>query len=179
MNVFIAQQKSIEQEDSSISEERIWEITQQKGGESVLFYRYGFKHSLKDGEENALFQLGSLMQLENDIFDVYKDYQSKIYTIPNTIVKVEELKKLYTEQKDLFVDLCYKMDYPQKNIRLFLDRIMPVVNRAYVCFNQYQRLEKKNKSIFDVAVFSRKELICDMEKPKNLLRTIYYHVKSK
>jgi len=178
MNVFNAQKKSLEQENSAISQSRIWEITQQKGGESVLFYRYGFKHSLKDGEENALFQLGSLMQLENDIFDVYKDLQSKIYTLPVLIHKVEELKKFYTKQKDLFVELSYKMDYPKENVKLFLDRIIPIINRAYVCFKQYKKLEKSNKNIFDASKFSRKQLICDMEKPINLLRTILFQINS-
>jgi hypothetical protein len=179
MNVFNAQKKSLEQENSVISQSRIWEITQQKGGESVLFYRYGFKHSLKDGEENALFQLGSLMQLENDIFDIFKDLQSKIYTLPILIHKVEELKKFYTKQKDLFVELSYKMDYPKENVKQFLDRIMPIVNRAYVCFKQYKKLEKSNNNVFDASKFSRKQLICDMEKPINLFRTILYQVNSR
>ena len=179
MNVFKAQQMSIEQEDSSISQSRIWEITQQKGGESVLFYRYGFKHSLKDGEEEALFQLGSLMQLENDIFDVYKDSQSGIYTLPIITDNVEELKNLYTEQVDLFVELSYKMDYPKESVKLFLDRLMPVINRAYVCFVKYKKLEKDNKKIFDVHAFTRKQLICDMEKLSNFLRTVSYQINSK
>jgi SAM-dependent methyltransferase len=179
MNVFKAQQISIEQEDSSISQSRIWEITQQKGGESVLFYRYGFKHSLKDGEEEALFQLGSLMQLENDIFDVYKDSQSGIYTLPIVADKVEEIKKIYTEQVNLFIELCYKMDYPKDNVKQFLDRIMPIVNRAYVCFKQYKKLEKRNNNVFDASKFSRKQLICDMEKLGNFLRTILYQVNSR
>jgi len=179
MNVFKAQQMSIEQEDSSISQSRIWEITQQKGGESVLFYRYGFKHSLKDGEEEALFQLGSLMQLENDIFDVYKDSQSGIYTLPIITDNVEELKNLYTEQVNLFVELSYKMDYPKESVKLFLDRLMPVINRAYVCFRKYKKLEKNNNKVFDVPAFTRKQLICDMEKLGNFLRTVLCQINSK
>jgi hypothetical protein len=179
MNVFKAQQMSIEQEDSSINQLRVWEITQQKGGESVLFYRYGFKHRLKDGEEEALFQLGSLMQLENDIFDVYKDSQSGIYTLPIITDNIEELKKLYTEQVNIFIELCYKMDYPKESVKLFLDRLMPVINRAYVCFRNYKKLEKNNKNVFDVPAFTRKQLICDMEKLGNFLRTVSYQINSK
>ncbi len=178
LDVFDAQIMSKKQEISSITNSIIWDITKRKGGVSVLFYRYGFKHELKEGEKEALYQLGVLMQLENDIFDTYKDFQSGIYTLPTTTDKIVDLKNLYTEQTNLFIDLSYKMNYPTESIRLFLDRLMPVINRAYVCFYQYQKIENINKSIFDVSKFSRKQLICDMENPFNFLRTIFYQIRS-
>ena len=171
-----AQVASVEQEDPNINKERIWEITKLKGGVSVLFYRTAFDNLPAKGEEEALFQLGSLMQLENDIFDIHKDYQSNIFTLPTTINKVSELRILYGEQINHFVKLCYLMDYPKKQVEQFLDCVMPVLNRGFVCLDTYQKLENTNSGVFDVASFTRKQLICDMEKPGNFIRTIKYQL---
>ncbi|NQU33248.1 MAG: hypothetical protein HQ521_08440 [Bacteroidetes bacterium] len=176
--VFEAQNFSVEQENSDIIKDRIWEITQKKGGDSVLFYRSGFDNKTLEGEKEALFQLGALMQFENDIFDIYKDYKSKIYTIPTTIHIVYEIRKLYREQLVSFIDLSYKMHYLNKQIIQFLDIVMPVINRGFVCLDQYQKLENKNNGLFTIDSFTRKQLICDMEKPRNMLRTIAYQIKN-
>jgi len=38
-------------------------------------------------------------------------------------------------------------------------------------------LQLKSKGKFDVASYRRKELICDMQKPKNQLQAIQYYFK--
>ena len=178
LHVHHAQVASVEQENPEIDRERIWEITRLKGGDSVLFYRTAYDNLLAKGEEEALFQLGSLMQLENDIFDIYKDAKAKIATLPTTISKVIELRQLYEEQVSLLIDLCYKMDYPEKHVKQFLGRVMPVINRGFVCLDRYKHLEKNSGVAFEITSFTRKQLICDMEKPGSLLSTIGYQLKS-
>lgn len=177
--VYEAQVMSVDQENSTVENSRIWEITRKKGGNSVLFYRTAFDNLPAIGEEEALFQLGSIMQLENDIFDIYKDAKSNIATLPATLSKVSDLRLLYEEQIKLLIGICNKMDYPKKRIVQFLDRIMPVINRGLVCLDQYQQLEKNNRGEFDITCFSRKQLICDMEKPGNILRSIKYQLINK
>ena len=179
MKVHLAQVASVEQENPEIDKARIWEITRLKGGDSVLFYRTAYDNLPVAGEEEALFQLGSLMQLENDIFDIYKDANAKIATLPTTLFQVSELSALYVGQINIFINLCYKMDYPEKQVKQFLNRVMPVINRGFVCLDQYQRLEKNNGGVFDLNSFTRKQLICDMEKLGNLLRTIRYQLMNK
>ncbi len=176
VKVHKAQIESIEQEVIGISEKRVWEITSHKGGDSVLFYREGFGNNMVDGEKETMFQLGTLMQYENDIFDVYKDNKSGIKTIPTTVNKVSELRNRYLHEMDLFIGLCHRMNYPDNNIRLFLNRVMPVINRGFVCLDQYQKLEEVNNGNFSIDSFTRKQLICDMEKPKNILKTFYYQI---
>lgn len=173
-----AQVMSVEQENPDIKKSRIWDITRNKGGYSVLFYRTAFDMLPKVGEEEALFQLGSILQLENDVFDIYKDAKSKIATLPTTLSKVVELRKHYKEQISLLLELCYTMDYSSKRIKLFLDRMIPVINRGLVCLDHYQRLEDNNGGKFDISGFSRKQLICDMEKSGNILRAIKYQLSN-
>jgi len=176
MLVHKAQVASVEQENPNISNTRIWDITCLKGGESVLFYRTAFDNLFVAGEKEALFQLGSIMQFENDIFDIYKDFKNGIQTLPTTVTKANELRKLYVEQMELFIKLCYKMEFPNRQISHFLDGVMPVLNRGFVCLDRYQLLENNNNGFFDLKSFSRKQLICDMETIRNLLKTIKYQV---
>lgn len=175
MLVHKAQVASVEQENPKVSHARIWEITCLKGGESVLFYRTAFDNLFVAGEKEALFQLGSIMQFENDIFDIYKDFKNGIQTLPTTVTKSNKLRKLYSEQIKLFIKLCYKMDFPNGQISNFLDGVMPVLNRGFVCLDRYQFLENNN-DFFDLKSFNRKQLICDMETIRNLLRTIKYQI---
>ena len=165
---------SIEQEDRGITYNRLLEITNNKGGNSVLYYRFGLDNLPDEREIDVLFQLGSTMQLENDLFDVYKDLQSGIVTIPNSTEKVSDIRKLYTDQFQKFISLSHHMHYPKKNIVSFLDIIMPIINRGMVCLDQFDKLARKNGGVFDPFNNSRKELICDMETPGNFFKTIGY-----
>ncbi len=178
MQVHKAQVASVEQENCNIGSERIWEITRLKGGDSVLFYRTALDNLLVSGEEEALFQLGSLMQFENDIFDIYKDFEDNIATLPTTISKINVLRNLYVDHMNKFINLCYKINYPNNQIKQFLNKVMPVLNRGFVCLDSYQKLEHSNKGSFDIKCFSRKQLICDMEKPENFLKTLQYQLSS-
>jgi hypothetical protein len=40
-----------------------------------------------------------------------------------------------------------------------------------------ERNEKKTNNIFQVEKYERKDLICDLEKPVNILKTIHYYLK--
>ncbi len=170
---------SIEQENPDIPYDRLLEITNNKGGNSVLYYRYGMDSLPDQHEIDALFKLGSLMQLENDIFDVHKDIQTGIVTIPNNTTDIADLKSLYLSLLNAFIELSYRMKYPVRNITRFLDIIMPIVNRGFVCIDQYHAVAKKNNGLFEPKQNSRKELICDMETIKNFLRTVQYCYRNK
>lgn len=176
MLVHKAQISSVEQENLNISKKRIVDITKQKGGDSVLFYRTAFDNFYAEGEKEALYHLGFLLQYENDIFDVYKDTVSGIYTYPTTCTKVSNLRKLYIGEMENVIDLVKKMDYPHRQKRAFLDRLMPVIVRGFVCLDNYKKLENTNNGRFIVESFSRKQLICDMEKISNILKTIKYQI---
>lgn len=172
-----AQLESLKQEALTLGQDEIWEITKQKGGESVLFYRTAFNHRLEKGEAVALYQLGALMQLENDVFDLYKDAQGNIDTLPTTIRPIQLLRKKFDAELEKMLLSCRDMDYPRRQVSRFLDRIMPIICRAYVAFEQYEKLEGENNAVFNINSFTRKQLICDLEKPRNFLKAMYYQIK--
>ena len=87
---------SKQQDAPGLSYEVMKDITIRKGAESLLYYRTAFEHPLKNGEEKMLYCLGGLMQLSNDIFDVYKDQKAGVGTLVTTATKIEDLRFYYS-----------------------------------------------------------------------------------
>jgi len=179
IKVFDAQVLSKKQTLPNIDKEIIKSITYQKGGISLLFYRCALSQAMSKEEENLFYKLGGLMQLENDIFDIYKDHQGGIKTLVTTETKIENLQKIYEYLIGEIHEIVLKTKYPTKSKKKFLRIISMIICRGNVCLDMLQSKERLTNSIFAIDEYSRKDLICDMEKPLNILRTINYYSKSR
>ena len=159
----------------SLNASEILRITIQKGGVSVLFYRTVLSNPLNKEEKEALYQMGGLMQLGNDIFDVYKDCQGKIDTPATTATKISEVRKLFQTQMEKSFSLFFKTSYSHKNIKRFLRLIsMSLCSRCFVCLDQLEEKERTSNNVFTPHQYNRKDLICDMQKTSNKWKTIKY-----
>ena len=66
---------------------------------------------------------------------------------------------------------CFNnLSFEKKNIRSFYLQFMILFGMGLVSLNQYIDLQEKNKGFFNARLFSRKELVCDMQKRANLFR---------
>ncbi len=176
--VFYAQLLSKQQNSPGLSYEVIKDITMLKGAESLLYYRTAFAHSLKTGEQKMLYALGGLMQLSNDIFDVYQDHQNVVSTLVTTTTKIKELRCYYAAILQVATRAAYRSGYPKKNVRKFMDIIsIGIFSRCYVCLKQLEKLEKRTKGIFELQAYSRKDLICDMDTVGNKWKSLRYLFK--
>ncbi len=176
--VFHAQLLSKQQAKPGLSYEIIKDITLRKGAESLLYYRTVFENPFKKGEEKMLYCLGGLMQLSNDIFDVYKDHKNSISTLVTIASKINELRLLYSALLQIGIEAAYKSGYPKKNVRKFLGIIsIGIFSRCYVCLDQLEKNEKRSGNVFDLKQYQRKDLICDMDTAANKWRSLRYHLK--
>ena len=176
--VFQAQLLSKQQDAPGLSYEVIKDITIRKGAESLLYYRTAFEHPMRNGEEKMLYSLGGLMQLSNDIFDVYKDYQSGVNTLATTATKIESLRFHYWAVLQIGTDAAFRLGYARKNIRKFLGLIsIGIFSRCFVCLDQLEKIEKRTGGVFDLKSYNRKDLICDMDTVGNKLKSLWYHLK--
>ena len=176
--VFHAQLLSKQQAKPGLSYEVIKDITLRKGAESLLYYRTAFENPFKKGEEKMLYCLGGLMQLSNDIFDVYKDHQKGISTLVTRATKIKELRFLYSALLKIGTEATYKSGYPKKNIRKFLGIIsIGIFSRCYVCLEQLEKNEKRSGNVFDPKQYRRKDLVCDMDTAVNKWKSLKYHLK--
>ena len=175
--VHLAQVKSREQYQSSMNEDELKEITFLKGGVSLLFYRAGLEGEMSEPENELLYNLGALMQLENDIFDIYKDYQGEISTLATTETKISHLRSIYRDRFDKTKESLRKTSFSEKNKKKFFKFISLIICRGFVCLDCLEENEKLTGNKFELDKYIRKQLICDMEKPKNILKTISYYSK--
>jgi hypothetical protein len=92
--VYSAQLESKKQVESFIDRNEIEKITFDKGGTSLLFYRSSFLPAASAEEEKLIYDLGSIMQLANDIFDVYKDREAAVRTLVTETDSIQLIRLL-------------------------------------------------------------------------------------
>lgn len=172
--VFHTQQQSIQQQQAGDEAGRIEEVTFLKGGASFIYYRLCLEHDLSKAEENLLYHLGGLMQMGNDIFDVWEDHGAGISTIATRCRNIKELRENFSNKYAETFRLAYNTPYRKKNIRQFLQISSLALGRVFVCLDQFEKLQATTNNEFQLRSYSRKQLICDMQKPKNQWKAINY-----
>lgn len=172
-----AQVESRKQENNSTSNAEIKDITLHKGGTSLIFYRSAFSPAATAKEEKLLYDLGGLMQLSNDIFDVYKDREGGIHTLVTDATHISDLREQYIAVLNECYANAFETGFGFKNSRTFLDIIsIGIFSRCLVCLDQLQSNEQFTGGTFRVQQYTRKQLICDMDKKLNLARAAWKHI---
>ena len=177
LNVYKAQVQSKEQKDDSISTKRLLDITFQKGGSSVIFYRSAVAPAASAAELKLLHNLGGMMQFSNDIFDIYKDREAGITTLITQTKNINDIKTLFKSRLHEYYQDAFEIGFPKKNVRKFLNIIsIGIFSRCFVFLDQLENNQRSTNNIFDVHQYSRKQLICDMDKKTNMLRSAWSHI---
>ncbi|UCF12391.1 MAG: class 1 isoprenoid biosynthesis enzyme [Thermoplasmatales archaeon] len=105
----ISQLMSIYQlSDKKISKESLSKITFPKGGISLLALMHLMAPKMKEKQRKAIYELGAVLQLIDDIQDTKEDLRSGIQTLPNQkLLDHQDLKKLFFGAVN---NLIYKCD---------------------------------------------------------------------
>lgn len=174
LKVYYAQQKSLLQKEKGPDHFQLKECTLLKGGTSFVFYRLCLFDVPTKDEEEMIFHLGGLMQLGNDIFDVWKDLQEGTQTIATQANNINELRKLFTSEILRVQSLTMQLPFPEKRKKKFMQLTILLMSRVFVILDQFEKLQEGSGNVFQPEIYSRKQLICDMEKPKNQFRATRY-----
>lgn len=172
-NVFEAQQHSQKQQ-SELSADDLKMITYAKGGSSFVFYRLCLDNPLEEAEEKLVYHLGGLMQLGNDIFDLWEDIQTGTFTAATSSTDIKKLRELFTNEFNLTFLLAQNTPYPEIQVDLFLNLIKLGLSRVFVCLDQFQKIQVLNSDKFEPEKYERKQLICDMQKASNQIKAMHY-----
>ncbi|CAN5191869.1 hypothetical protein BH23BAC2_BH23BAC2_21920 [soil metagenome] len=175
--VFKAQQKSEAQKLKVVSGAIIKDLTCSKGGSSFIFYRLCLEHELSREEEDLLFHLGGVMQLGNDIFDVWEDHQSQTTTAATGTKDIQTLRKFFITELEKTGELAWSTYYKKKDIEKFLQIVHLALARVFVCLDQFEKLQISTGNTFCIEKYTRKQTICDMQKPANQLNSIKYFLQ--
>lgn len=176
LEVFNAQQTSLSQKRSA-SDEEISELTFLKGGSSFKYYRLCLTQPVEEKEEAMIFQLGGLMQLGNDIFDVWEDARDGISTMATNSSNIKMLGEKFSQELDKTKTLVQATDYDIINKKKFQRMINLAIARVFVCLDQFEALESSSGGKFFVKNYSRTQLICDMQKGVNQFKAIDHYLR--
>jgi hypothetical protein len=168
-----AQDASLKQfQKNRLSYEELYKITFDKGGYFTLLYRSVLKKDLIKDEEEAIYLLGGILQLTNDMFDLYKDYKNGQQTLFTNTNDIEKLRDLYLQSIDEMIAKFLELDYPSPQKKEALLKIFTVLSRGSICIDQLLNCQKKTGNVFKPEKYTRADLICDMEKVSNIIRSI-------
>jgi hypothetical protein len=173
-NVLDIQIETIKQTKRDISKEEMERITYTKGAVSVIIYHQCLDEIADAQMLEVLFLVGSLYQLGNDIFDLYKDVRDNIYTLINTCEDYILFKKNFLERVRLQNQKIMALPYSQKDKKEFCIVMNTINARSVVALDQFIKLQKKKKEKIDWWKLERKDMIVDMEKPLNILSWMRY-----
>ncbi|TNE29712.1 MAG: hypothetical protein EP346_05495 [Bacteroidetes bacterium] len=173
--VYLAQLNSKAQAASGNSWEALKKITFDKGGASFLYYRSAMENRASEAENLMLFTLGGTMQLENDLFDVYKDRESGVETLATNANSISELRQLYYDRQRESDRCLEATEFPKAQKVRFRNFTRVILVRGNVCLDELEKTAATTGGVFDVNAYERKQLVCDMESRKNVMASIRYN----
>lgn len=154
----------------TLKSEELKHITAQKGGYSVLLFRRVLHHDLSAEERNALYQFGYLIQLCDDIFDLWFDYQEGIATLATAAARHGDFRHLSTLFEHQVADTRQafrRTAYSRGKIETALRVVHFIVSITRVCLMEYSDLQKKHGTL---PLDQRSLMVVDMEKWRNRIR---------
>ncbi len=171
-NVLEIQIETAKQTNPLIDKKELERITYTKGAVSVIIYHQSLDETATEHMKEVLFLIGSLFQLGNDIFDLYKDVRDNIYTLVNTCKNYEDFRKDFLARVRLQNNRIMDLPYAKKNKKEFCIVMNAINARSLVAIDQFIKFQKKKEQTIDWWKLERKDMIVDMEKPQNFLRWI-------
>lgn len=167
-----AQEQSLVQSDLDVSIDTLRKITWEKGGYALLLYRSILKIEMTRVEEDAIFQIGGLMQLHNDIFDIYRDHQDGIKTLPLAFENMITLERVYRKEVSKSAKAIENLKFGTHRYRQFFALFHLIIQTGFICIDHYKKLTASNNYILNVSHYQRSDLVCDMDSLKNISRVI-------
>lgn len=173
-NVLDIQIETVKQTNRNISRQELERITYTKGAVSVIIYHQSLDETASKQMLEVMFYVGSLFQLGNDIFDLYKDVRDNIYTLINTCDDYVAFKEKFLERVRMQNQKIMALPYPDKNKKEFCIVMNTINARSVIALEQFISIQKKIGNKIDWWKLQRKNMIVDMEKPGNFLKWLYY-----
>jgi len=174
LKVFDAQAASRLQIDATLTPTELETITYNKGGFTMQLYRTAFQNEIVESENALFYELGAIGQLENDIFDVYKDYCAGINTLATSAIDIQQLESAYRNLNSKIWNNIDNSRFKSADKENFRRICSLIIARGYVAIHQLKKVSKKTNGIFKPSEYARKDLICDMEKPLNRVKLLHY-----
>ncbi|BAV06348.1 hypothetical protein SAMN05421788_1076 [Filimonas lacunae] len=166
--LYKAQLASKKQYQSQLPQEDIQQITFTKGGYSVLLCRHYLDINATKVEEECWYRIGTIIQLTNDLFDIYKDLQDQITTLPNSMTNAYAFEQFFMQQVTQMKAYIQQLPYSKGLKQQFALSMAGIYAFGFIAIQQLKNIQGNLLQLPDLQTIPRKALIVDMEKKKNL-----------
>lgn len=173
-----AQYWSEKQMHPNVSSEELLKIMLEKGGSSQILPHYIIDEAPTQQTLDTIYLIGGLIQMYGDIFEVYKDFKEGIATIANTCDNYKTLEDYYTNECKRFVKMARALPYQKHNKELLTTFFVIIFASGIVPLRMFHKLQiQLGGGILPFEQLERKQVICDMDKPLNLLKATWFAYK--
>jgi hypothetical protein len=170
--LFTAQQDSLRQFDKEITEEEMEAITFAKGGYSVLLCPFYLEVNTSPTERQCWYRIGSIIQLTNDLYDIYKDLQDGSHTLANRMINAYTFSHFFLELvRDMKKEIAL-LPYDRTVKQSFTISMMGICAFGWIALHQLKLIQGDSLTLPALVSLPRKKLIVDMERPANLWRWV-------
>ncbi|RFS21911.1 hypothetical protein DVR12_14765 [Chitinophaga silvatica] len=167
--LFQAQVDSGKQTDPTIPDDELFRITIEKGAYSVLLCSFYMEDGmLSDRWQECWFQLGAIIQLTNDLFDIWKDVRDGFQTLPVRTKDADQLYLTFTEMVDKLEGLIDNLPVPDSRKWKFRMNMMSICSFSDMAIQQLRAIQQEHGKMPELNTLPRKALIIDMEKIGNI-----------
>jgi hypothetical protein len=172
--VFRVETEGRQLQTATMTQSDLMRITREKGGCSVLMFRMMLKDEIGEKEIDAWYRFGGLIQLCDDIFDIWFDKQEGVTTLATSVQTQSDLQNL-TDRFEQEVAETYtalqncNASRKQRCTTWYGMHYMIALTR--LCLTHYARLIRRDGNL---ATDHRQTLVLDMEKWNNRFLAIWY-----
>ncbi|TAE62423.1 MAG: hypothetical protein EAY68_08695 [Bacteroidetes bacterium] len=166
--LFEAQKNSQLQIHGQLSEPLLTQTTLNKGGYSLRICNYYFADEGMDEQLPIWEKLGNIIQVINDLFDVWKDVQNQTVTPANNAKNIHELTAWYRQLVDALWQEMQAIKAPSHKVTAFKISMAGICAFGFIAIDQFRLLADADGRLH-WQQYTRKQLIIDMEKWNNLV----------
>lgn len=167
-----AQKDSLKQFSPTASLKEIMDISLRKGGFSLRMCQSYLDLPLNKEMNDCWYHLGGLIQLTNDLYDIYKDTHAGIQTFCNTLSDMSIIQKYYEDQINLCFNSLQQLPYSAHKIKALKIKLSFIPAFGYLALQNLKNIQDNNTQLPAFNTIDRKLLIIDMEKPSSILKLI-------
>ncbi|MEQ1747245.1 MAG: hypothetical protein ABMA02_17575, partial [Saprospiraceae bacterium] len=152
--------------------DEIARITASKGGCSVLLFRCLLPETLPETERLALFEFGHLVQLCDDIFDLWHDRQTSTASMATVLASqgdCAQLEQVFEQRAARVAAVFREIQTPASQRETALHTAFFLVAVTRVCLHHYRCLQKKRGTL---PLDDRRALVVDMARWKFRWRVV-------
>jgi hypothetical protein len=171
-NVHQAQKDSLQQINTQIDKNALLDITLRKGGYSLLMCKQYIDLPNSKELDQCWYYLGGVIQITNDLFDIYKDLQEGIQTIPNTTKNLNDIEIVYNQLVHNFIQSLHQLPFEKSKIDILKIKLSPIPAFGYIAIQNLSNIQGQQNTLPDLNKIPRKDLIIDMEKTVNRIKLI-------